>query len=206
MVILVYALDNLFVIILLLFCRNETPARSSPCTKNLRASPQSMLSDYDDTHQDGNEHVHNMPPSSPVDAREMSPLVGDLGGSHDKHVDIVSDLPPSGETFINAAAVSDAHLDSVNIEKDGSSSLATSAPMTTIASDSVVVSPKKVVENVIPGEWSDADVNIFFLAFVLFRNTVAPSIAIAPPEEEPSEDAQPDPSIIEGISQDVEQS
>jgi hypothetical protein len=66
-----------------------------------------------------------------------------LGGSHDKHVDIVSDLPSSGAAFVNAAAMLDAHLDSVNIEKDGSSSLATSAPMTAVASDSVAVSTEK---------------------------------------------------------------
>jgi hypothetical protein len=85
-----------------------------------------------------------------LDARETSPLVGDLGGSHDKHVDFVSDLPSSGAAFVNAAAVLDARLDSINIEKDGSSSLATSAPMTAVSSDSVVVSTEKAVEKAIP--------------------------------------------------------
>jgi hypothetical protein len=75
----IYALYNLFVIILLLFCRNETTARRSRGIENLRSSPRNLLSDYDDTPQDENEHVHNTPPSSPVDARETSPPVGDLG-------------------------------------------------------------------------------------------------------------------------------
>jgi hypothetical protein len=78
-----------------------------------------LLSDYDDTPQDENEHVHNTPPSSPVDACETSTPVGDLDGSRDKHVDFDSDLPSSG------AASVDAHLDNINVEKDGSSSLAT---------------------------------------------------------------------------------
>jgi hypothetical protein len=172
----------------------------------LRTSPRNLLLDYDDTPQDENEHVHNTPPSSPVDARETSPPVGDLGGSRDKHVDFVSDLPSSGATFVNAAAVSDVCLDNVNIEKDGSNSLATSAPMTAVLSDSVAVSNKKAVEKVIPVQWSDADGNIFFPASVLFRNTVAPSTVVVPPEAELCEDAQPAPCIDEGVAQDVEQS
>jgi hypothetical protein len=147
-----------------------------------------------------------MPPSSPVDAHETSPPVGDLGGSRDKHVDFVSDLPSSGVASINAAALSDAHFDSVNIEKDGSSSLATSAPMTDVLSDSVSISTEKAVEKVILRQWSDANGNIFFPTTVLFRNTVAPSTAVVPPEAEPCEDAQPAPCIDEGVAQDVEQS
>jgi hypothetical protein len=202
----IYALYNLFVIILLLFCRKENPARRSPGIENLRSSPQNLLSDYDDTPQDENEHVHNTPPLSPVDARETSPPVGDLGGSRDKHVDFVSDLPSSGAASVDAAAVSDARLDSVNIEKDGSSNLATSTPMTAVLSDLVAVSTEKAIEKVILGQWSDADGNIFFPAYVLFRNNVAPSTAIVPPEAEPCEDAQPAPCINEGVAQDVEQS
>jgi hypothetical protein len=121
-------------------------------------------------------------------------------------VDFVSDLPSSSAASVDAAKVSDARLDSVNIEKDGSSSLATSAPMTAILSDSVAVSTKKSVEKVIPGQWSDADGNIFFPAYVLFRNIVAPSTAVVPPEAEPCEDAQPTPCIDKGVTQDVEQS
>jgi hypothetical protein len=78
--------------------------------------------------------------------RPLRPLL-----MHTRHVDLVSDLPSSGVAFVNAAGVSDTRLDSVNIEKDGSSSLAPSAPMTVVTSDSVVVSTEKVVENVIPG-------------------------------------------------------
>jgi hypothetical protein len=59
-------------------------------------------------------------------------------------VDFVSDLPSSGAAFV------DARLDSVNVEKDGSSSLATSAPMTDVLSNSVAVSTEKAVEKVIP--------------------------------------------------------
>jgi hypothetical protein len=108
------------------------------------------LLDYDDTHQDGNEHVNKTPPSSPIDARELSPLARDLGGSHDVHADIVSDMPSSGAAVVNATAVSDALLDSVNIVKHGSSILATSAPVTDVVSDSVDVSTEKAFENVIP--------------------------------------------------------
>jgi hypothetical protein len=140
----IYALHKLFVIILLLFCKKETPARRSPGIENLCSSPRNLLSDYDDTPQDENEHVHHTPPSSPIDAREMSPPVGDMGGSRDKHVDFVSDLPSSG------AASIDARLDSINVEKDGSSSLATSAPMIAVLSDSVAVSTEKAIDNVIP--------------------------------------------------------
>jgi hypothetical protein len=61
-------------------------------------------------------------------------------------VDFVPDLPSSG------AASIDIRLDSVNVEKDGSSSLATSAPMSAILSDLVVVSTEKAVEKVIPGQ------------------------------------------------------
>jgi hypothetical protein len=45
-----------------------------------------------------------------------------------------------------------------------------------------------------------------FLHLCFLRNTMAPSTAVVPPEAEPSEDAQPAPSIDEGVSQDVEQS
>jgi hypothetical protein len=172
-----------------IFCSMETPA-----------SPRDLLLDYDYTHQDDNEHVHNTPPSPPVDARETSPPVGDLGGSHDKHVDTISDLPSSGAAIINAIAVLDAPLDSVNIVKHGSSSLDTSILASAVVSDSVVVSTKKAVENVIPGQWTDADGNLFFPASVLFKNTTAPSMAIIAPEADP-EYAQPAPSSAEGISQ-----
>jgi hypothetical protein len=78
--------------------------------------------------------------------------------------------------------------------------------MTAVLSDSVAVSNEKAVEKVIPVQWSDADGNIFFPASVLFRNTVAPSTVIVPPEAELCEDAQPAPCIDEGAAQDVEQS
>jgi hypothetical protein len=51
------------------------------------------------------------------------------------HADIVSDMPSSGAAVVNATAVSDALLDSVNIVKHGSSILATSAPVTDVVSD-----------------------------------------------------------------------
>jgi hypothetical protein len=78
--------------------------------------------------------------------------------------------------------------------------------MTAVLSDLVAVSTEKVVEKVIPRKWSDADGTIFFPASVLFRNTEAPSTAVAPPEAEPWEDAQPAPCIDESAAQDVEQS